>query len=178
MLPDLISDWISSEIPPIDEKADKKAIATHDRRIAKAQAIRKAVIDFDKTHAEAIAAEIAKQEQLAGEVAALSDRIIELEAMLPQTQIGHDWQAIVDQLDKAGFDEYLEAAVAAGVGAFGAASRMIAAVQVGDLATIAKYWQTISAKYPPKTDQLAKWDAILKEAQVEDFSFEPLSSNV
>lgn len=178
MLVDLITEWINSEIPPIGSKSDEKTITAHDCRVAKAQALRQAAIDFEADCDSMIAIQVGKQEQLAKEVLVLSDRIIELESMLPQTQIDHDWQAIVDRLDAAGFDEHLEAAVAAGVGAFGAASRIIAAVQVGDLATIAKYWQAIAQKYPPKSDQLAKWSAILKEAQVENFSFEPLSSNV
>jgi putative intracellular protease/amidase len=200
MLLDLVTNWINSEIPPISDQSDAQTIAIRDRRVAKAQAIRQAAIEFEQAYDQRLVDEVAQRQRMTESrdqvvastnqaiaqkdqlIIQLNERIAQLEAIVTGYEQAkmqqHDWQAIVDQLDAAGFDEHLEAAVAAGVGAFGAASRIIAAVQVGDLATISKYWQTIAQKYPPNAEQVGTWDAILETAKVDDFRFGSSSLNV
>lgn len=192
MLLQLVIDWINSEIPAVSDNSDETAIAIRDRRLTKAQAIRQAAIEFQVAHDQIVADEIAQRQRITESrdqvvkstnqaiaqkdqlITQLNERIVQLEAIVTGYEQAamqqHDWQAIVDQLDAAGFDEHLEAAVAAGVGAFGAASRIIAAVQTGDLVTIAKYWQVIAQKCPPKDADRAKWQGILEAAGVKEFS--------
>lgn len=187
---DLLLDWINSEIPALPDGADQELIDLRDRRIAKAQALiqqseawitqqEAKLSDAQKQHAAQLqqaaqvsAEEIRRREQA---IAELQQQVTELEAQIEvyrQVEASAaTWNEVVDALDAAGFDEHLEAAVAAGVGAFGAATRIIAAVQVGDIGTIVKYWEILQVKFPASLEQLTGWQQVLDDLEVDSIRF-------
>lgn len=116
-------------------------------------------------------AQIAELQQLS----AAQQTIAAQQAQLSQLIIT-DWPGLIGDLKNAGFYAWLTAAAAANEDLLDEVALLSAAANAGDRAGVIHEYVAIYQKYPPTTEQLAAWQAVLDDRGIPSnlLAFVPL----